>query len=191
MPARSRPLLRTERTADTAAIGRVHVAAFGTDAEARLVEAIRHSDRFVPLLSIVAEVGGTIVGHIMLSYVDLVDESGHPAGRVLELAPLAVEPDRQRQGIGSALTRAALRSAGAMGEPLVLVMGLPGFYRRFGFSPARSAGLDPPCRVDDDVWMVRRLRPGRPASRHPNPRWRVVRPPAFLAVEPEAVELDP
>ncbi len=132
--------IRREAEVDHAAIAEVTAAAFGKQDEARLVEAIRASDEFVPELSLVAEEDGRIVGHIMFSYSAL-DGSDT---RLLQLSPLSVAPDRQREGIGSALTRKALRLADARGEPLVLVLGHPAYYPRFGFRPASTLGLQAP-----------------------------------------------
>ena len=113
--------IRPERPADRTAISDVTAAAFGKQREARLVEAIRESDGFVSDLSLVAELDDEVVGHVILSYVGLEGDTR----RLLELGPMAVAPDHQRRGIGSALVREALRLADERGEPLVLVLGHP------------------------------------------------------------------
>jgi predicted N-acetyltransferase YhbS len=92
--------LRGERPDDRPAIADVTAAAFGSEREARMIDAIRSSDGFVPELSLVAEVDGRVVGHAMLSYVVLEGADRH----VLELGPMSVKPGRQRAGIGSALS---------------------------------------------------------------------------------------
>jgi putative acetyltransferase len=132
--------IRSETDADHEAIRIVNDQAFGEPIEATLVEAIRASDRFVPELSLVAEVEGEIVGHVILSYVDV--EPG--SRRVLQLGPIAVLPSHQRRGIGSALMEEALRLADARGEPLVLIEGDPRYYERFGFRRADESGIGPP-----------------------------------------------
>ena len=114
--------IRAETSADREAIAAVTTAAFGKPAEARMIEAIRRSDGFVPELSLVAKLGNRVVGHVLLSYVQLGAEA-----RVLELGPMSVTPERQGRGIGSALVREALRRADERGEPLVLVLGHPGY----------------------------------------------------------------
>lgn len=163
--------MRAERPGDEDAIGNVTTAAFGKQREARLVEAIRASDGFVSELSLVAELDGEVVGHVLLSYVGLEGDSR----RVLELGPLAVAPEQQRRGIGSALVREALRVADERGEPLVLVLGHPWYYPRFGFRPASQLGIAAPDpELPDDVFMAVPLQAYDPAL-----RGRVILPPAF------------
>ena len=132
--------IRAESPGDRDAVAAVTRAAFGRDDEARIVDAVRASDGFVPELSLVAEEGAELVGHVLLSYVLLEG----PGVRVLELGPVSVRPERQRAGIGSALIGEALRVADERGEPLVLVLGHPGYYPRFGFRPAAELGIAPP-----------------------------------------------
>jgi len=111
----------------------------------------------------------------MFSYCWLHGETDH---RALALAPVSVTPERQNDGIGSALIEEGLRRADAMGEPLVIVLGHPAYYPRFGFKPARSLGILPPDdALPDEAFMVRRL------SRYdPTIRGRVEYPEAFSAV---------
>lgn len=163
--------VRLETGADAAAVRQVHLQAFGRPGEADLVERIRLSDRFEPGLSLVAEREGLVVGHILLSWVDL---AGAVATRVLALAPMAVLPAWQGQGVGSALVRAALGAAASLPAPLVVVLGHDWFYPRFGFAPARGLGVSSSLPVDDEFFMARRL----PAYR-PGIAGRVVYPPTF------------
>jgi putative acetyltransferase len=145
--------IRTETPVDREAIAAVTAAAFGKEREARIVEAIRRSDRFVPDLSLVAEQDGEIVGHAMLSYVDLAGR------RVLELGPMSVAPARQRHGIRSELIGEALRRAEERGEPLILVLGHPSYHPRFGFRRASKLGIEAPVPAfPDDAFMVLPLR---------------------------------
>ena len=95
--------IRPEKPGDHAGVRAVNVAAFETPAEADLVDALRA--QAWPLVSLVADEDGAIVGHIMFSPVTL---PGHPALALMGLAPMAVTPARQRAGIGSALVRAGL-----------------------------------------------------------------------------------
>ena len=147
--------IRRETEADHAAVAEVTAAAFGKQDEARLVEAIRACDDFVPELTLVAEEEGRVVGHIMFSYSLL---EGSPV-KLLQLSPLSVAPDRQNAGIGSALTREGLRLADERGEPLVLVLGHPTYYPRFGFRPASTLGLEAPNpEWPDEAFMAVPLR---------------------------------
>jgi putative acetyltransferase len=132
--------IRPESEADHAAVAAVTAAAFGKQNEARLVEAIRASEEWVPELTLVAEDDERIVAHVMYSYSAL----GGSDTPLLQLSPLSVVPARQSQGIGTALTRESLRLADERGEPLVLVLGHPTYYPRFGFRPASELGLLPP-----------------------------------------------
>jgi putative acetyltransferase len=163
--------IRPESPGDHEAVADVTRAAFGREDEARIVDAVRASDGFVPELSLVAEEDGTVVGHVLLSYVLLEG----PDARVLQLAPVSVRPERQRRGIGSALIAEALRLADERGEPLVLVLGHPEYYPRLGFRPASELGIVPPSvEIPDEAFMAIALR-----SYTPGLRGRVVFPPAF------------
>ena len=168
-------VLREERPADAAAIRAVHEAAFPTSAEADLVERIRAAGALRPDLSLVAELEGGVVGHILLSPVTL--ETGGGPEPVLELAPMAVVPERQRQGIGSALVIAGLDAAEIRDEPLVLVLGHPWFYPRFGFRPASAFGIRAPGDVPEAAFMVKPLTTYRREL-----SGRVVWPPAFEGI---------
>jgi putative acetyltransferase len=163
--------VRPEQPGDFEAIAAVVEAAFGRVLEARLVEAIRASDDFVAELALIAEADGEIVGHTMLSYSTVEDV----ARRVLQLSPLAVRPDRQRAGVGSALVRTALRRADKLGEPLVVVLGIPAYYPRFGFRPSSQLGLAAPDPATPDAEFM-----AVPLTAYdPTIRGRVVFSPAF------------
>jgi putative acetyltransferase len=94
-----------------------------------------------------------------------------------ELGPLSVCPERQGQGIGGDLVRTALGIADELNEPLVLVLGFPAYYRRFGFQRASAFGIAPPDGIPDDAWMAVTLSPYSPAL-----RGKVIWPPAFSGV---------
>jgi putative acetyltransferase len=164
--------IRPEHSQDAGAIAAVTGAAFGRPDEARMVTALRASDGFVPELSLVAVDAGNVVGHVMSTYVGVEGLSR----RLLELGPLSVLPARQGEGIGSALVRASLAAADARGEPLLLVLGHPGYYPRFGFRPAAELGLEPPDGIPDEAFMAAPLR-----AYDASLRGRVVFPPAFDA----------
>ena len=143
--------IRAERPGDHRPIAEVTTAAFGRDLEARMIDAIRDSDGYVPELSLVAVEHSTVVGHAILSYVGL--ERG--PDRLLELGPLAVAPEHQRRGVGTALVREALARADRRQEPLVLVLGHPAYYPRFGFRPAAETfGVTTHYQAPPEVWMA-------------------------------------
>ena len=122
--------VRAEVAEDAEAIRSVLLAAFPTALEADLVDRLRRD--FDSEISLVAEECGKIVGHVMLSR--MTAEGDGRQYRALGLAPVAVVPERQRQGVGGALIEQALASARLLGEELVFVLGEPAYYARFGFS---------------------------------------------------------
>lgn len=147
--------IRAEQPGDGPGIRAVNLAAFETSAEADLVEALRGQAR--PFVSLVAVDRGAIVGHIACSPAALVP---HPAVRVMGLAPVAVVPPRQKQGIGSALVRAGLDACRHAGAGAVILIGFPDYYGRFGFVPASRFGLTSEYTVPDDVFMALELDEG-------------------------------
>ena len=148
--------IRPEGDADYAEIAAVVGAAFSHHPQVvAFVDRIRASADYVPELALVAEDESGIVGHVMLSWVAL---EGDGLDRLLVLTPMSVRPDRQRQGVGSALIREVLRRADEAGAPAVFLEGIPGYYPRFGFEPAQELGLvKPDASVPDEAFMVRRL----------------------------------
>jgi putative acetyltransferase len=153
-------LIRPEQPHDFDEIDAVVAAAFKQPDEADLVRKIRTMDVYIPELTLVAIEDDHVVGHVMHSYATIGPR------RVPQLAPLAVRPDRQNAKIGDALTREALTRADQRGEPLVLVLGHPSYYPRFGFEPARALGIEPEIAdLPDDVWMAKKLSGYDPAIR--------------------------
>jgi putative acetyltransferase len=132
--------IRPEAVADHDAIRRVHRLAFARDEEAQLVEALREGGHV--RLSLVAERAGEVLGHVLFS--DLPIRTAAGTVLALALAPLAVLPAWQRQGVGSALVRAGLDECRRQGHRIVVVLGHPGFYPRFGFTAGLAAGLASP-----------------------------------------------
>lgn len=122
-------IILDERPGDEATIRRVQALAFPSDAEARLVDALRRNGRLA--VSLVARRGDEVIGHVAFSPVSV----GRIAGG-LGLAPLAVVPAYQRQGVGAALVRAGLEACQSLDCGYVVVLGEPAYYGRFGFSPA-------------------------------------------------------
>lgn len=148
-------LVRPESAADHEAIRHVNRLAFGQDDEARLVDALREGGYV--RVSLVAETAGRVVGHILFSDLPILTRDGTvPA---LALAPMAVLPDFQNQGIGSALVRSGLEACRNQGHKIVVVLGHPQFYPRFGFSPRLAAPLESPFSGQDS-FMALELVPG-------------------------------
>jgi putative acetyltransferase len=129
--------VRDESPGDAAAIHAVHARAFPTPLEARLVDALRDAGAVV--VSRVAIISGTIVGHVLFTPVR-VDSRGERAS-VLGLAPIGVVPEHQRRGIGATLLRGSLEHARAFGAGAVVLVGEPDYYARFGFVAAQRFGL--------------------------------------------------
>ncbi|MFS0727654.1 GNAT family N-acetyltransferase [Paenibacillus sp. 1P07SE] len=147
-------ILRTEETKDYQDVYTLNYKAFGgRDDESRLIERIRSSEFFVPELSIVAELDGKIAGHILFSKANVIDdEKNH---EVIVLAPVAVEPGLQRKGIGSKLIQEGLYRCKGLGYGVVLLIGHPEYYLKFGFKPARQFEFElRQFEVPDDVFMV-------------------------------------
>ena len=134
-------LIRPETADDLAAITRVTCAAFGGDEEARLVELLRTGRLLIASLVAVDDTG-QVVGHIAFSPVTIA--TADHERQVASLAPMAVLPDCQRQGIGSALIAAGLQACRQAGYRAVIVVGHPAYYPRFGFSHTLVEGLANP-----------------------------------------------
>jgi len=132
-------VIRPEQPADHEAIRRVVSDAFKSTSEADLVEAIRAAPEYLAELALVAEVEGEVVGHVMVSYTNLDD--GTTRHQIFQLSPLAVAPEHQRSGVGSALVRGVLERAKEFGAEFVVLEGDPRYYGRFGFEPAAPYGI--------------------------------------------------
>jgi putative acetyltransferase len=146
--------IRPETGQDRAAIWNVNRAAFQGDAEANLVDALR--DGGFAEVSLVAEVYEEIVGHILFSRIRIMNKSG--TLNALSLAPMTVLPNHQRKGIGSELVNAGLRKCLQTGHQIVVVLGHPKFYPRFGFSTELAQQLKSPFG-GGEAWMALELVP--------------------------------
>lgn len=147
-------ICRPEADADHDSIRLVNQKAFGEDDEADLVDGLR--EQGLARLSLVAELEGRIVGHILFSEIQIVGDND--AVEALALAPMAVVPEHQRKGIGSELIRSGLDQCRQAGHRIVIVVGHPNYYPRFGFSPKLAAPLQ--SEYASEAFMALELVPG-------------------------------
>jgi putative acetyltransferase len=149
-------IIRQEIPEDVSAIRHVNEQAFDSSQEAALVDALR--DAAHPFLSLVAVEDNQVVGHISFSPVTI--EGGSPARPAMGLAPMSVLPEHQRRGIGSQLVHTGLEECRQLGCEIVVVLGHPEYYPRFGFRPAGEQGLRSEYEVPEEAFMVKELRQG-------------------------------
>ena len=153
---------RRATASDTAALLEVHRAAFSGEVEADLVASLLSAQDAQPCESWVADVDGSVVGHVLLT-------PGTAAGQhvpPLLLCPLAVLPSHQHAGVGTAVTNAALGSAADAGITVVSVLGDPDYYSRFGFRSLLESGPLPPYDIAEahrDAWQTLTLN-GQPPN---------------------------
>ena len=150
--------IRPEQPADYEAITHLVTAAFRQPVEATLIHRLRAAGDHVPGLCLVAEQDGSLLGHIFYSRGWVETATGQ--WPILVLAPLAVRPDRQRQGIGQALIQASLTRARQAGYRAVSVLGDPAYYPRTGFQPAGKWGIEAPFSAPPEAFMAQELQPG-------------------------------
>ena len=152
--------IRCSTEADLNEISKIHLAAFGQEEGpeiAELVNALLEDATAEPLLSLVAESGGSLAGHILFTSANLLP-GGEPSIQIL--APLAVFPGFQNAGVGGALIRDGLDRLAKSGVDLVFVLGHPGYYPKYGFQRAGVLGFAAPHPIlprNADAWMVQEL----------------------------------
>jgi putative acetyltransferase len=146
-------MIRAETSADYEIISNIASEAFGQDKEAKLVEALRELPGFDPELSLIAELNGSPVGHLLLFPVDIVNDGGD-SHKVLSLCPMAVLPEYQRKGIGSNLVREALERSKKTPYSGVIVQCNGDYYPRFGFLPAGIFGIKFPRSVPPGTFLA-------------------------------------
>lgn len=155
-------VIRREQAADRAATRDLHDAAFGVPdgaehaVETRIVDALRAAGDVLPGLTFVAELRGQIVGHVVCSRATMGE------GPSVGLGPLGVHPERQGEGIGSALVAAVLVTADQQHEPSVVLLGDPGWYGHFGFEPAALYGVAAPRPWPQGHFQLKRLQAWHP-----------------------------
>ena len=150
-------LVRRETPEDFDAVAAVHEAAFGGPSHPALTNALRTGGYVDSALSLVAvtpaagEGGSVVVGHVVCSRGRLGDRAAQGLG------PIGVLPAHQGGGVGSALMHAVLGAADALGEPFVVLLGNPSYYRRFGFVASTEHGIDAPDPTWGEYFQVRTL----------------------------------
>lgn len=154
--AKEKRNIRFENSEDRNGIRHINIEAFDTDAEANLIDALRKSD--IPIISLVAEENGQLVGHILFSPVTL--DGNKPNISIAGLGPMAVLPDWQNQGIGSRLVEEGLKQCKRSGYEVVVVLGHPNYYPRFGFSPSVNYGIKSEYDVPAEAFMVKEIHAG-------------------------------
>lgn len=159
--------VRPERAGDEDAIRDVNQRAFGGPLEARIVDAVRRAclaeaqgrrRAKAGSISLVAILDGAVIGHILFTPVAIDPPPG--TIRVAGLAPMAVDPQFQRMGVGATLIRAGLDECRRLGYSAVVVVGHPAYYPRFGFVPAHTRGMRYADDVPAEAFMVLELQPG-------------------------------
>lgn len=151
--------IRAEKKAESGTIYQLVALAFGQEDESRLIDLLRQDESFIPALSLVAIDRDTIIGHILFTQVNIVDQAGQ-SHVSLALAPMAVLPNMQRKGIGGQLIRRGLEVAKELGYSSVIVLGHKDYYPKFGFEPAERWNIQTHYEVPSDYFMGLALVPG-------------------------------
>ena len=151
-------LIRHEQPSDYSQIFSVHKLAFNRTDEADLVNSLRRSDQFIPKLSLVAELNGEIIGHIVYTKIEI--HQGQERFESIALAPLSVRPDFQKSGVGSKLIRTSLSLAAELNYSSVIVLGHEHYYPKFGFIATERWGIKTSFDVPASFLMGLELQPG-------------------------------
>ncbi|MGX7023287.1 GNAT family N-acetyltransferase [Vagococcus hydrophili] len=153
-------MIRQTHSKDYETISKLTIAAFkttefGYQGEAELIEKIRNEKDYDTAYELVALTDEKILGHGLLSRCYIEDDSTQLAG--LSLAPLSVDPDYQKQGIGSKLMLSLEKAASENGEPFIVILGHPEYYSKFGYTPASNFNVKAPFDVPDEFFMIKEL----------------------------------
>ena len=157
-------IIKPSTEADRIAISDIHTSAFGQKKGQEIVELVNgmlDDETAKPLLSLVAEKDGRLVGHILFTVARLQPEEQDVSVRIL--APLVVSSDFQGEGVGGALITEGLKQLAKSGVDLVFVLGHAGYYPKYGFQAAGVLGFEAPYPIpseDADAWMVQELKAG-------------------------------
>lgn len=151
--------IRPETPADYSAITQINDLAFGQPSEGKLVENLRKNPKFIPELSLVAEINGKIAGHILFFPVVIKLENGEEK-ETISLAPVAVSPEFQRKGIGSKLIQEGIKACQQLEYDSIMVLGHPEYYPKFGFKQANMRGIKDPFGAPAEAFMALELKQG-------------------------------
>ncbi|MGI9544238.1 MAG: GNAT family N-acetyltransferase [Cyclobacteriaceae bacterium] len=154
-PASFKCDIRSETPEDYTLIDTINDEAFGQPDEGLLIRALRKRSDFIPDLSLVAWVKGNPIGHVLFTPIEI--HSGEKSFGSLALAPMAVRPQYQKKGVGTALVAAGIEKARQLGFKSIIVLGHPKYYPRFGFRPASLWSIKAPFEVSDDAFMALEL----------------------------------
>lgn len=149
-------IIRNERKNDYDEIRKINDLAFGQENEGKMIESLRKTSDYNDSLSLVAEIKDKIVGHILFYPIEIKNEKG--GYTVLSLAPMAVHPEYQNKGIGIKLVKRGLEIAKEINFDVVIVVGHPKYYPRFGFKPASNWEIQLPFDVPNDVFLALELK---------------------------------
>lgn len=166
--------IRPESPSDSDAIRAIHLAAFGGEAEGRLVDDLR-AEGFARVSLVAVDGQGQVIGHLLFSTIEIQSQSDKSALDALSLAPVAVLPAHQRRGVGASLIEQGLEACRQAGHTRVIVLGHPEYYPRFGFSAELAQRLDCPFPGAGPAFMALELVPGSLQGVN----GRVVYPPPF------------
>jgi putative acetyltransferase len=142
-------IIRQEHKGDFNEVFEVNKLAFGNDSEANLIDLLRQGNTFVPELSLIATMDNKIIGHILFTKIQIINgDKGETES--LALAPMAVRPEFQRQGIGGQLINNGLDRARTLNFKSVIVLGHKHYYPKFGFEPTKKWNITSPFKISDN-----------------------------------------
>ena len=143
--------IRKEEEKDYKKVYEVNCLAFQQEDESKLIEKIRKGKNFIPELSLVAEIDDEIIGHILFSKIKIVGDFVFDS---LTLAPMAVIPEFQKQGIGSKLIKKGIEKAKELNFDSIIVLGHKEYYPKFGFQKASKWNIKCPFEVPEEAFMA-------------------------------------
>lgn len=150
-------IIRPEKKAEYEMVHTIHQSAFKRDIEAQLVDRLRKTNYYHSELSLVIEEDNDLLGHLLFTRVVIKD--GNKTFPALALAPVGIKADYQGKKLGTQLVEEGLKKAKYLGHKLVIVLGDPKFYTRFGFESAANFEITPPAGFPEEAFLVAKLCP--------------------------------